>query len=36
MLAPLPPGTHILHFSGELPKGTLLDVACTLTVTRGR
>jgi hypothetical protein len=36
MLAPLPPGTHTLHFSGELPNGTLLDVTYTLIVTRGR
>lgn len=36
MLAPLPPGTHTLHFRGVLPNGTLLDVTYTLIVTRGR
>ncbi|HEX2273985.1 MAG TPA: hypothetical protein VHG90_08945 [Acidimicrobiales bacterium] len=36
MLAPLPPGTHTVHFRGELPNGTLLDVTYTLIVTRGR
>jgi hypothetical protein len=36
MLAPLPPGTHTLHFRGELPNGTVLDVTYTLIVTRGR
>ena len=33
MLAPLPPGTHTIHFHSELPDfGFVLDVTYNLTV----
>jgi hypothetical protein len=32
MLAPLPPGTHTVHFGGVLPNGTTVDATYTLQV----